>query len=244
MNPLYLDIGNSFLKLAARNGPGWQILFDGKLDRVDELIRFLVSKGNSEKIILSSVRRDISEKLRSKLSERDIQAYGTSDIPLNMLDYKTPDTLGLDRFLVCLAAWKESGKENVIVIDAGSACTVDLMTDQGVFKGGIIMPGLQIIKETMKNRLPELPDSPDSIPQEWPGKSTVECIQWGVNGGFLFAIQGFIDQYRKIIDEPEIYVTGGNGGMVVKWMGEDESINYRKHLIWNGLEQFEQIIGR
>lgn len=244
MNPLYLDIGNSFLKLATRNGSDWQILFDGKLDRVDELIKFLISKGNSKKIILSSVRRDLSEKLRSKLPERNIHEYRTSDIPSNLLDYKTPETLGLDRFLVCLAAWKESGEENVIVIDAGSACTVDLMTDEGVFKGGIIIPGLQIIKETMKYRLPELPEPPDSIPQEWPGKSTVECIQWGVNGGFLFAVQGFIDQYRNVVNEPKIYITGGNGRQILNWIDEEKSLNYKKDLIWNGLEQFEEIIGR
>jgi type III pantothenate kinase len=96
--------------------------------------------------------------------------------------------------LVCLAAWKETGGEDVIVIDAGSACTVDLMTKKGVFKGGIIMPGIQIIKHSMRTRLPELPEVPDSIPNEWPGKSTAECIAWGVNGGFLLAIRGFIER--------------------------------------------------
>ncbi len=159
-----------------------------------------------------------------------------------MLDYKTPQTLGLDRFLVCLAAWKESDKENVIVIDAGSACTVDLMSDEGIFKGGIIMPGLQILKDSMKDRLPELPEAPDSIPEEWPGKSTVECIEWGVNGGFLLAIKGFIERYKTCVSDPKIYVTGGNGRQIVNWMRDEQTLIYRKDLIWHGLEEFKKII--
>ncbi|NBC65292.1 MAG: type III pantothenate kinase, partial [Bacteroidetes bacterium] len=235
MNPLYLDIGNSFLKLAARSGSDWQILFDGKHDRIDELIRYLASKGDREKIILSSVRQDISEKLRANLSDRNFLEYRTSHIPSNRLDYKTPQTLGLDRFLVCLAAWIESGEKNVVVIDAGSACTVDLMTAGGVFKGGIIMPGLQIIKNSMKNHLPELPKAPESIPEEWPGKSTVECIEWGVNGGFLLAIQGFIERYRSMVEDPIIYITGGNAVQIMNWMSDETSLIYRKYLIWEGL---------
>ncbi|WP_237855954.1 type III pantothenate kinase [Rhodohalobacter sulfatireducens] len=242
MNPLYLDIGNSFLKLAARNGSDWQILFDGKHDRIDEMISYLASKGDKGKIILSSVRQDISEKLRAELSDRNFIEYRSSHIPSNRLDYKTPQTLGLDRFLVCLAAWIESDERNVIVIDAGSACTVDLMTTKGVFRGGIIMPGLQIIKSSMRDHLPELPKAPESIPEEWPGKSTVECIEWGVNGGFLLAVQGFIERYRSMVEDPVIYITGGNAVQIMNWMSEEASLNYRKYLIWEGLEQFEKII--
>ncbi|MDZ7718712.1 MAG: type III pantothenate kinase [Balneolaceae bacterium] len=242
MKPLYLDIGNSFVKLAERNGDDWQILFDGKINRFDELVKFLDSKKIDQKIILSSVRKDISKKLKSSLTERFIVERSTSDIPPKMIDYKTTETLGLDRFLVCLAAWKESNNEDVIVVDAGSACTVDLMTKEGVFIGGIIMPGLQIIKHSMKNRLPELPEAPDSIPQEWPGKSTIECIGWGVNGGFLMAIQGFIDQYRTITENPKIYITGGNARQILNWMGDRESLKSRKNLIWNGMEEFEKLI--
>jgi type III pantothenate kinase len=158
-----------------------------------------------------------------------------------MLDYKTPNTLGLDRFLVCLAAWKESGEDNTIVVDAGSACTVDMMTKRGVYRGGVIMPGLPIIRHAMREKLPELPEVAESIPDEWPGKSTTECIEWGVNGGLMMAIHGFIDKYRNMVEEPSVYITGGNARKLLEWMGEKESMNYRKNLIWDGLEELARI---
>lgn len=242
MNPLYLDIGNSFLKLAERNGSGWQVLFDGELDRIFDLCRFINSRKKSEKIVLSSVRKDITKTLNETLSEHPIQEFTTSDIPSTMLDYKTPRTLGLDRFLVCLAAWKESGEQNVIVIDAGSACTVDFMTKDGMYSGGIIMPGLQILKQTMKNKLPELPEASESIPDHWPGKSTMECIEWGVNGGFVMAIRGFIQKYQEMADNPKIYVTGGNAKQIMDWLGADVRLHHGKNLLWDGLEEMRKIV--
>lgn len=242
MNPLYLDIGNSFLKLAERKGSNWQVLFDGELNRVSDLRIFIESRKNSDKIILSSVRKDISDNLRETLSKQVIHEFRTSDIPPEMLDYNTPETLGLDRFLVCLAAWKESGKQDVIVIDAGSACTVDFMTKDGIYSGGIIMPGLQIIKQAMKNKLPELPQASEKMPNQWPGKSTMECIEWGVNGGFLMAIRGFIQKYQELGDDPEIYVTGGNAKQIIQWIDDEERYHYKKNLLWEGLEEMDKIV--
>lgn len=241
MSPLYLDIGNSFMKLAKPNGSDWTLLFDGELHRFEELCSFIDTSINSKKIILSSVRKDITQKLRENLKVQGIHELKTSDIPRKMLDYKTPQTLGLDRFLVCLAAWKESGEKNTIVVDAGSACTVDLMTSDGVYKGGVIMPGLKIIRQTMKERLPELPEVTELIPAEWPGKSTRECLEWGVNGGLMIAIQGFIKKYQTTVDKPSIYITGGDAKKLMEWMGEKENIHYRKNLIWDGLEELAKI---
>lgn len=242
MNTLYLDIGNSFLKLAEQTESEWKILFDGQLNRISELAEFLKSHKTSHKIILSSVRKDVAKALSEHLPEYDIQKFTTSDIPVEMMDYKTPGTLGLDRFLVCLAAWKQSGKNNVIVIDAGSACTVDFMTGEGQYKGGIIMPGLEIIKQTMKKQLPELPQASDSIPAHWPGKSTMECIEWGVNGGFVMAIHGFIRKYREMSKGPKVYVTGGNAKQIIQWMDSDANLHHEKNLIWDGLKALEGIV--
>lgn len=242
MKSLYLDIGNSFLKLAERRGTDWNILFDGELHRFDDMCTFIRSSVKSEKIFLSSVRKDVTEELTKNLDELIIHEFSPSDIPSKMLDYKTPHTLGLDRFLVCLGAWKESEENDIVVVDAGSACTVDLMTNDGVYRGGVIMPGLQLIRKAMKERLPELPEVTELIPDEWPGKSTIGCIEWGVNGGFLMAVRGFIHQYRSITENPGIYITGGNAKQLMEWMDEEESLVYRKHLIWDGLEELAKIV--
>ena len=243
MNQLYLDIGNSFLKMAIRKKSSWEIIFADTSDQLKELSRMIRSEYNLRQVLVSSVRKDLTNQLIRSLPKLTIREFRSSDIPSGMLDYKTPETLGLDRFLVCLGASMESKKRDVIVIDAGSACTVDLMTSNRVYCGGIIMPGLPIIRGAMESRLPELPMVGHSIPGEWPGKSTTECIEWGLNGGFLLAINGFIDKYRSFGNEPDIYLTGGNAVHLVDWFDEDfGQILHRKHLIWDGMEEFAKII--
>lgn len=244
MKELYLDIGNSFLKMATRKKTDWQIVFDGEHTRLEELCGVIESAGDFKKVLVTSVRKDISQRLVQILPGVKIREYKTEDIPSKMLDYKTPNTLGLDRFLVCLGAAHESPKKNVVVIDAGSACTIDLMKRDNVYCGGVIMPGLKIIRNAMENRLPELPTAPDSIPITWPGKSTKECIEWGVNGGFVVAIQGFIEKYQSSVGNIDIYVTGGDARQLIQWLGEEKEYIHRKNLIWEGMEQFEGIIKR
>lgn len=243
MNALYLDIGNTFIKLAQWNNSKWEILFTGKLSRFGELLSYLNSDNGAEKILLSSVRKDLTEKLTQELRQKSIISYSSKDIPLHLLDYKTADTLGLDRFLVCFAAWKKSGKQNVIVVDAGSACTIDLMTSDGIFRGGIIMPGLEIIKESMEKRLPELPTVTFNIPENWPGKSTTECMEWGVNGAFVQTINGFIERYKKKIADPYVYLTGGNAKHLMEWL-KDNELRYCKNLIWDGLQAFAELVNK
>lgn len=242
MKPLYLDIGNTFLKMARRENSGWQTVFEGELERLDELRDAIETVSKSKKIFVSSVRKDITKWLNKSFPNLLIREYKTSDIPAKKLSYDTPETLGLDRFLVCLGAFKQSKTKNVIVIDAGSACTVDLMTEDGVYRGGVIMPGLKLIQHAMEKRLPELPIVPGIVPKTWPGKSTVECIEWGVNGGFMMAIRGFINQYRSMIDDPDMYVTGGDAESLVKWMGDEEELIHSRHLIWEGMEEFGELL--
>ncbi|WP_234570902.1 type III pantothenate kinase [Rhodohalobacter sp. 614A] len=242
MKELYLDIGNSFLKMATRKNSDWQKIFDGEHERLDELCRIITSYGESPEVRISSVRKDITKRLMQNLPDIKVSEFKTADIPPKMLDYKTPDTLGLDRFLVCLGAIKEASDRNVVVIDAGSACTVDLMTKENVYSGGVIMPGLKMIRNAMEHRLPELPTAPESIPETWPGKSTIESIEWGVNGSFVHAIKGFIHQYRSSVGDIDIFVTGGDASLLLKWMGKDEKLIHRKNLIWTGMEEFGFLI--
>ncbi len=242
MKSIYLDIGNSFLKMAYFHDGEWEIAFDGELDRLNELCKKIEEMDDVEEILISSVRKDVWERLVENLPDLELRPFKTEDIPARMLDYKTPETLGLDRFLVCLAALRESGK-NVVVIDSGSACTVDLMTGDGVYRGGVIIPGLQLWKKAMEQRLPELPSAPEEIPAVWPGKSTIECIGWGVNGAYKEVLRSFIHHYRSTLEEEmDVYITGGESGRIIKWLGDEEHLLHRKYLIWDGLLEFELLL--
>ncbi|MCC5942525.1 MAG: type III pantothenate kinase [Balneolaceae bacterium] len=243
MKSIYLDIGNSSLKLAARQNGGWRILSKQPLDDVDKVIHEVESLDRDRNLVISSVREDILTRIQSVLEEDRITVLHRSLIPDEMLNYGTPDTLGLDRFLVCLAA-KNITKSGVIVIDSGSACTIDYMNQAGVFEGGIIMPGLGMLKGSISEKLPELPVPPEEIPQIWPGKSTAESIQWGAYWGFAQSIKQFLIKYLRSHPESSIFVTGGDSQFIKKQLTDDFDLQVWEHLLFDGMRDFYEMLNR
>ncbi len=235
MNPLYLDIGNSNLKLAGESNGEWEIVFEGAISSMNNLVYQLKKEENFSEIIVSSVREDVVNQLKKSEIQQNVSIIRFDDIPQNYLNYNTPETLGLDRFFSCLGAAALS-KKNVVVVDAGTACTVDFMTSEKVFEGGVILPGLRITKQAMKNELPELPVPDENIPEHWPGKSTIECVQWGLYGGFIASIQSYIDRYKAEYRDVSLYITGGEAGAIQKMLGSELAINYHKFLVFEGMK--------
>ena len=240
MKSLYLDIGNSFLKLAALVDGQWKLIFDERLSRLEGLTEAIRSVKGKPELNVSSVRKDVLSSLKKQLSDYEIIHHTTSDIPAGYLDYKTPGTFGFDRYLVCLGAHKETGGD-VVVTDAGSACTVDVMTREGIYKGGIIMPGLDLLNKTIKSYLPELPVTGSNLPVSFPGKSTIECLEWGVNGGFIAALEGFYGRYLKLYPEASLFVTGGDASTVAGWISGEFTLSVNKNLIWEGMKAFAEV---
>ena len=237
MNPLYLDIGNSNLKLAAESNGEWVIVFEGAISSMGDLIYHLKKAENHSEIIVSSVRVDVVNQLKKSELQQKLSIIRFDDISQKFLNYNTPQTLGLDRFFSCFGAVKLSEK-NVIVVDAGTACTVDFMTSDKVFEGGVILPGLRITKQAMKNELPELPIPEEYIPEHWPGKSTKECIQWGLYGGMKAAIQSYIDRYNAQYRDVSLHITGGEAGIIQKLLGSELVMNHHKFLVFEGMKEF------
>jgi|GEM_PF-473693 len=247
MKAYYLDIGNTSLKLAFPAESGWEVLWHQRYDgNLDDFLAFMNDKAaeDSYHIYISSVRKDITQKLRDGASNLTIKVLSTSQIPGHLLNYSTVKTLGMDRFLGCLGAYHKKEK-SVIVIDTGSACTVDFMDNSGVYQGGVIMPGIDIFKKSMRRYLPELPDVWPDIPDEWPGKSTQESLQWGVNGMVKVAIEKWIYKYRAIDEKAEVFITGGNSEYVQKLLMPDTEIIHRTELHFDGMNMFvDKILSR
>lgn len=241
MNELYLDIGNSFLKLANQHGESWQLLYDGRTNTVDSLVEIIKRSEEPMRLYVSSVRKDLFRDLKDSLDNIPVRLFDVSDIPKGKLDYDTPETFGFDRFLVCLGAWSTEGTDTVVV-DSGSACTVDMMTADGVYRGGVIMPGLDLLHGAIEDYLPELPVSERKIPERYPGKSTGECLEWGVNGTYLAAISGFVERYRKEYPGALIFLTGGDSERLSSWFSGQIDATVDRNLIWKGMKRFRKMV--
>lgn len=239
MKKIYIDIGNSFIKVCERKEFSWHTLFHMRSQSAGTIAEELNGIDTLNEIVIASVRNDVFENLESNLSDVSISRITTDRIPSFFLDYNTPQTLGIDRFLVCLAACSISSND-VIVIDTGSACTIDLMTSDLVYHGGVIMPGVDLYRESMKVMLPELPATDKELPANWPGKSTDECIRWGVYGAFLLALRSFVEKFTKELDACDLYVTGGGAGYIMDHLGEELNLKQRPDLIFEGMQEFEK----
>jgi len=241
MKKLYLDIGNSQYKMAVYSGGKWSAVAEGKIDQPQEFRSNVLRNDTGNQWIISSVRKDLLDMLKTYLPADKIQVIGNQDIPPDRIDYRTPHTLGMDRFLVTNGAYYESGK-SVIVIDAGSAITIDLMSEKGVFLGGVIMPGLRVQRQSVADHLPELPAVENMIPEDWPGKSSKECLEWGIHGSLQYALKGFMDRYTSTNPESDLYLTGGDSEIIKQLLKSEQEIRVRKFLLFEGMRLFAESI--
>ena len=128
------------------------------------------------------------------------------------LDYSSPETLGSDRIAAAVGAWSLFPKRDILIVDVGTCITYDLVTKDGVFRGGMISPGLDMrlkaMHEFTKN-LPLIKADKKSSKKGLVGKTTKECIWLGAKNGMKSEIDGILESFNKKHDRLQVVVTGG-----------------------------------
>jgi type III pantothenate kinase len=132
---------------------------------------------------------------------------------------KYPEKVGLDRLFNAIAvnSRRPQGRAAVI-IDAGTAVTVDYVDEAGFFQGGAILPGRRIMAELLFNHTAALPrielydlnQLTGSVTS--PGKSTEEAMVLGINACFLGGIERVAWEYVKMSAKPPMIFVGGGDG--------------------------------
>ena len=128
------------------------------------------------------------------------------------VEVEVPEKVGIDRLLNVVAANRRR-QENVaaILIDAGSAVTVDYVDGNGVFRGGAIFPGFRLMAQSLHDHtalLPVVEMDEDVLP---PGTSTTEAIQAGVLNAVVGGVERLIAAYHHRFPAAfEIFLTGGD----------------------------------
>ena len=130
------------------------------------------------------------------------------DIPLE-LKVDAPDKVGVDRLVAATAAHAISDGKDVVVIDAGTAVTIDAVSDNQ-FLGGTIFPGCQTAFESLRQNAEQLPLIDEyHLPDEIVGKSTSKAIQAGVMFGQIGSIRYIAEQIAQQLNDPMFVMTGG-----------------------------------
>ena len=147
------------------------------------------------------------------------------DLPLE-IDVDFPDRVGLDRLVAAVAAKAlRQSTSPAIVIDAGTAITVDLVTAAGAFAGGVILPGFRLSAQALAGGTNQLPLAPFSAHDEPPpviGKNTEGAIRSGLFWGTAGAVKELVERISQTLaTPPQIFVTGGDLWRLAPLLGKN-----------------------
>ncbi len=125
--------------------------------------------------------------------------------------YEPPETLGADRFAALAGARARYGGRSLCVVDCGTAITVDALDGEGVFQGGVIMPGLGVSAEALRRAAPALPVIEETGVPSVLGRRTADALRGGLVIGAGGAIDRLLDEQRsRLSGDPLVVLTGGD----------------------------------
>ncbi|MDR0668059.1 MAG: type III pantothenate kinase [Prevotellaceae bacterium] len=195
MYTLLLDIGNSSVKAAV--GEGDRLLSVARADRCTEsFLQSLTACYRPAAAIVSSVRGDgaaVAARLQAHVSKVIVLSH-TTPIPIRNL-YDTPDSLGVDRLAAAVGAAALFPQRTCLIIDCGTAITIDFLDASGAFIGGNISPGLTMRFRALHTFTAGLPMVAAGEMVAAIGASTREAIESGVVRGTLHELEGYLAQY-------------------------------------------------
>lgn len=174
------------------------------------------------------------ESLRLALDGRLLILSRTTKLPVR-LDYATPATLGLDRIALAVGASYIYKGDNVMVVDAGTAVTLDYVDKECVFRGGRISPGLRLRFESLNSHTYALPLLDEDGEAPVLGKSTETSIRSGVVRGLADEISGTFREYERI-GCSRLVLTGGNAPQLANHIEKTIQVDHVPDLMARGLQ--------
>jgi len=214
---LTVDVGNTRIKAAVFEGSTVLENFVFEKNELEKKIENILKKfQNCSDLVVASVGS--IEKISFLAFEKQLNVHFlTNEDHFPFVNkYETPKTLGIDRMVLAAGATLRFPKQNRLVIDAGTCITYDFIDEFDNYLGGAISPGLRLRYEALHNYTARLPLLTLEIPQSYTGSSTAQAIHSGVVNGFVYEIDGFIDEYRENYSNFIIILTGGDTDFLAK----------------------------
>ena len=239
---LIIDIGNTRTKFSVFNH-GEEMISVPLEEFLPSHIDVLLNEHPSiDKAILSSVK-DYSPELKHHLQQKIklfIELDAETPLPLENC-YESPETLGKDRLAAAVGAFHLYPGKNVLVIDAGTALTYDLVNDKGQYLGGIISPGLEMRFKALHHFTGRLPLVEKKDFQKLFGKTTREAIRAGVQHGIVFEADRAIDTFKEFYKNLNVIITGGDADFFDKKLKNSFFVHF--NLIAIGLNRILEYNG-
>lgn len=230
MRSLVVDAGNTRIKIAVYL---FSELYDLHVFSFGERKKwqdFLKDAVYDTAIVSSVLNEQQTSELMACL-EGGLLLSENTPVPVTV-EYDSRRTLGKDRLANAVAAYERS-KTNVLVVDIGTCIKFDFVSNEGIFRGGSISPGLQMRFSAMNEFTGNLPLLKNKVPTKLIGNSTVNSMTSGVMNGAKYEIEGMINAYLEEFKDLVIFVTGGDSDKLD--LSVLAPLNYDEHLTINGL---------
>jgi len=170
-------------------------------------------------VLLSSVNPPmgmfIEETLEAMLKRPVLRLERDLNIPIGrQLDREA--LVGEDRLLNAAAAY-DVLKQSCVVVDVGTATTIDFIDGQGTFHGGVIVPGAQLMLDSLTSRTALLPEVEFAKPTEPIGHNTTQAMLSGVYYGLRGIVREVVEQIAELAGAfPTVIATGGDANLIFR----------------------------
>ncbi|MFT6406742.1 MAG: type III pantothenate kinase [Arenicella sp.] len=241
---LLIDAGNTRIKWAVSSDQLDGITVSGVIDDDDwsELIAYV---GKFESVWLScvaseQVRNSILSKVESLFGLKAELATVTASAAGMLNSYDDLARLGVDRWVAALGARSIFSQGDLIIIDAGTAVTIDLVSAKNRFEGGAILPGFAIMHDALLGRTAGIQSQLQMV-DSVVGKNTRDCVNSGVQYGLLGAIERVVAEMSTLVGAsgggagaaPKLLIMGGDAAEIVA--GSKLDFELHSDMIFYGL---------
>jgi type III pantothenate kinase len=218
---LAIDAGNSRVKWGWHDGKGWASIATVSLIEFaaasDHVNPFSVTHADPERIIISNVAGEGAHHLlvnwTSIFDAEPIWLHAEAQRCGVTNQYERPEQLGPDRWAALIAA-RAVHNGPCLVVNSGTATTVDMLTANGVFLGGAILPGVELMRFVLHEHTGRLPIQDGSY-RDAP-RNTVDAIETGCRHAQAGAVERMYRVFRELELNPLCIVAGGAGRVLME----------------------------
>jgi len=226
---LVIDVGNTRLKWAWLTSTGLsdqQAIVHRDAKPGIWTSALFESGQKPQRVLVANVAGPAMAKTLSRLSRKvflvDIEFVTAAQEYQGLTNgYLDPSLLGADRWLALVGAWTRA-RSALCVVDAGTAVKVDSVDAGGQHLGGLIAPGIHMMREALMNKTSDIARAAQHSTPSLAGILANNTIG-AVSRGAVFALAGMADRAAEVIEQstgikPKLFITGGDAGMITGTM--------------------------
>ena len=244
---LAIDIGNTNIVIGCIKND--EILFKARIatDRTrtsdqygveikNMLEAFGISREDISDCIISSVVPPVFNSVRTgvvKVIGKQPMVVGPGLKTGLNIHVDVPSQVGSDRIVIAVAALAEY-EAPLILMDLGTATTIEVVEPGNIYVGGVIFPGVKISLDALTSRAAQLPGISLDKPKNVIGKNTVDCMRSGMMYGTAAMIDGIIDRITEELGHSSTVIATGGLAQFITPLCKHEIV-LEKDLLLKGL---------